>query len=733
MGRLPKKKDDPKPEAPAITPASSLRPRRQQTQLAPPTPVQKKQEKKKVTEKVKKAKSMKIEKQVSEPLKKSKTKPKIDEKEKNNKTTKQQKLEPLPKEIKIPVKKPQQKPKTVEKPAEQAPKLQPPAQKKEKTKPEPKKVIKKAKPVEGEDHESVLKKREPQDTADLAVTSEKKPNPLTPHVQIQTTDAPTTNPKVTSKQDKEEPRSATKPKLSKTIIEDEEEDDMEVLLNKNASGKNNSNQPVNSTANLQKPIFKYNTEDFVREAAEKVEDVYYFTKPPLGTGHFGTVYKCKHKKTGNIRAIKRIKKDHMNAKNIESLLKDVEILKTLDHPNIIKVYEYFQDDAAIYIVTDLCSGGELFEHILKEKNFNEKKAAILMRQILSAISYCHERNLVHCDLKPENIMFESLSSENTVKIIDFGNSSFCVGDQKLSNRFGSVYYVAPEVLKSSYNEKCDIWSLGVILYLILSGKPPFNGANDQLILKKVYEGKYSMDGPEWESISPEAKDLIKQMLTYDETKRVSAKKCLEHKWICETGKIDEKLINQPLNRRSLRNLKTFRAESQLQGAILSYVVYQLASKEEREDLTNTFMTLDTDHDGKLTKDDLVKAYEKLGEDPETVRKFVDEIIKKIDKDEKGYINYTEYMTASLSKRRLFTEERLEQAFKLFDENDQGFIAIENFKAILNKGEFALIDESLWAALIQEATQGADKIDFECFQKMMSLFTQNEQVTQSLAL
>lgn len=733
MGRLPKKKDDPKPEAPAIAVASSLRPRRPQAQAPLPAPQQQKHEKKKVTEKVKKAKSMKIEKQVSEPLKKSKTKPKIDGKEKTSKSVKPLKLEPLPKEIKVPAKKAQPKPKTTEKPAEQAPKLQPLAALKEKPKPAPKKVIKKEKPVDSENRDSFLKKREPQETAELTVAADKKPNPLDSQIQNPPSATPTPIQKEAPKQEKEEPRSAAKPKFTKSMIEDEEEDDMEALLNKNASGKTNSSQPVNSAANLQKPTFKYNTEDFVREAAEKVEDVYYFTKPPLGTGHFGTVYKCKHKKTGNIRAIKRIKKDNLNAKNIESLLKDVEILKTLDHPNIIKVYEYFQDEAAIYIVTDLCSGGELFEHILKEKNFSEKKAAILMRQILSAISYCHDRKLVHCDLKPENIMFESLSSENTVKIIDFGNSSFCEGDQKLSNRFGSVYYVAPEVLKSSYNEKCDIWSLGVILYLILSGKPPFNGANDQLILKKVYDGKYSMDGPEWESISPEAKDLIKQMLTYDETKRVSAKKCLEHKWICETGKIDEKLINQPLNRRSLRNLKSFRAESQLQGAILSYVVYQLASKEEREDLTNTFMTLDTDHDGKLTKEDLVKAYEKLGEDPETVRKFVDDIIKKIDKDEKGYINYTEYMTASLSKRRLFTEERLEQAFKLFDEQDQGYIDIDSFKAILNKGEFALIDESLWTALIQEATQGADRIDFESFQKMMSLFTQNEQVTQSLAL
>ena len=173
-----------------------------------------------------------------------------------------------------------------------------------------------------------------------------------------------------------------------------------------------------------------------------------------------------------------------------------------------------------------------------------------MRQMLSAIAYCHERHLVHCDIKPENIMFESQGGNNLIKIIDFGNSSECQGEARLTNKFGSVYYVAPEVLMSSYNEKCDIWSLGVILFLILSGRPPFNGASDQIILKKVYEGKYNMESPEWENISAEAKDLINQMLTYDYNKRVSAKDCLEHKWIKQVGKIEDSKLNHTINTRS---------------------------------------------------------------------------------------------------------------------------------------------------------------------------------------
>ena len=260
--------------------------------------------------------------------------------------------------------------------------------------------------------------------------------------------------------------------------------------------------------------------------------------------------------------------------------------------------------------------------------------------------------------------------------------------QKLSSRFGSVYYVAPEVLMSSYNEKCDIWSLGVILFLLLSGKPPFNGPKDEDILKKVYEGFYSMDGPEWKDITDSCKDLIKKMLCKDSEKRLSGKQCLDHPWIKEAGKVDQKNSKLNISTRSLRNLKSFKAESNLQRAIMYYIVNQLTSKEDKEDLMNTFLELDKDTDGKLSRDDLIKAYVRQGEDPETVEKMVDEILSNIDKLDKGYIDYTEFLTISLSKRRLFTEDKLLVAFKLFDENDQGYLTVDDFKLVFNKGSFA---------------------------------------------
>ena len=522
-----------------------------------------------------------------------------------------------------------------------------------------------------------------------------------------------------------------------------EDDDVEELIRMEAKKKqvqlNNSVSRSSSQTQLVVPVqhLGFSSEDLVQDQAGQIQEKYYF-KSKLGSGNFGIVYQAEHKITRVVRAVKKIRKPSQKSKPNDSLLKDVDILKKLDHPNIIKVYEFYQDESWYYIVTDLCSGGELFQKILTEKCFTEGRAADLFKQMLSAINYCHDKRLVHCDLKPENILFESANSigqnSNLIKIIDFGNSTFCKPNDKLTSKFGSAYYVAPEVLKGSYTEKCDIWSLGVILYVMLCGKPPFNGPNEQAILTRIVQGKYLMDGPDWEGVSFQAKDLISKMLTHDYTKRPSAKQCLEHNWFgCfQHGWEEEAKLSTQVGRRALRNLRGFQAESQLQEAILYYITNQLASKEEREDLMNTFLTLDKDNDGKLTKSDLIQVYIKMGEDPQTVEQTVSDIISKIDKQDKGFIDYSEFVTASLSKRRLMTEDRLQAAFLLFGGDKEGVISAENFKSVLCKGVFASVDESLWQGLIANVADDSGEIRFQNFKNMMQLFANNEQITQSLA-
>ena len=486
-------------------------------------------------------------------------------------------------------------------------------------------------------------------------------------------------------------------------------------------------QPTSQESNK----LPWDSSDFVSEKKERIQDKYIFQKPPLGDGLFGTVYKVRHRETGVVRAVKAINKSKAKVNNLKDLLNDVEILKKLDHPNIIKVYEFFQDPSYYFIVTEYCSGGELFERIMAEKQFTEKKAASMMRDMLSAIVYCHDKNLVHCDLKPENVLYScSHPTDSTLKIIDFGNSNFCEPGTTLKNKLGTVYYVAPEVLKGAYNNKCDVWSLGVILYLLLSGKPPFNGPSDQKIFEKIFKGDYSMDGPEWTAISKEAKDLISKMLTYNFDDRISARDCLSHPWFQCMLEAKELRMDLPIGRRSIRNLKDFRKKNKLQEAILYFLVNQLTSSEEKNELLKQFLAIDKDGDGLLTMDDLIKAYEKTGMDTEEAILTAKQTISNVDKSESGAINYTEFITATISKRKLFSQDRLQHAFKMFDVDNKKYITVGELKSIFNSGVFLNINDEIWNNMVEKFSSEG-KIDYETFCKMMVEFTENEKVTQSI--
>lgn len=207
------------------------------------------------------------------------------------------------------------------------------------------------------------------------------------------------------------------------------------------------------------------------------------------------------------------------------------ILKQLAHENIIKIYEMFEDEAQFYLVTELCRGGDLYEEISKrsQKNFSERSAAHIMREILLAINHCHSENICHRDLKPENIL---LDTDNKVKLIDFGAAETFDKQQGMKGMIGTAYYIAPEVLneKGNYNEKCDMWSLGVILYMLLTGLAPFNGKTEEDIFKAIKKGTYSVVPLEKRKISADAIELIRKMLTYAPKLRITAGEALKHQW-----------------------------------------------------------------------------------------------------------------------------------------------------------------------------------------------------------
>jgi len=462
--------------------------------------------------------------------------------------------------------------------------------------------------------------------------------------------------------------------------------------------------------------FKINHTDFISEKSGKIENEYSLLSPAIGRGAYGEVRRAVHKKTNVLRAVKIIFKDAADKEDQERLINEVNILRDLDHPNIMKINEFYQDSKAFYIVSEFYNGGELFDKIMSMKNFTEKQAAATMRQILSAVNYCHQNNIVHRDLKPENILFESKREDATLKIIDFGTSKVYNSNTKMNQKFGTPYYIAPEVLRRRYTEKCDIWSCGVILYILLCGYPPFNGENDKIIMDKVAAGKYDFSHNEWNDVSDEAKKLIKKLMEYDPNSRISAEQALNDPWFKHM--LGESTLDKPLAVSALNNLKQFRAERKLQEATWVFLVSNLSSKEEKNQLLTTFQALDLNGDGRLSRDELINGYQKIM-GLTNVEEEVDAIMRAVDNNNSGSIDYTEFVMATINRQKLLSKERLEAVFKLFDKDGNGYLTADELREIFNPGNTKEIDDNVWNDLIKEVDQNGDgKISYKEFKDMM---------------
>jgi calcium-dependent protein kinase len=289
----------------------------------------------------------------------------------------------------------------------------------------------------------------------------------------------------------------------------------------------------------------------------------------------------------------------------------------------------------------------------------------------------------------------------------------------LKEQIGTSFYIAPEVLKNNYNEKCDLWSCGVILYILLCGSPPFYGENEDEIFTKILFWNYSFKQSIWEDISNEAKDLINKLLELNPIKRLSAKEALEHKWFKkfnikrdQKNKIKEKNLNQ-----IIKNITEFRAEQKLQQATLAYLIHNLTTSEEIQDLKEVFMYFDTNHDGRLTKEEFLNGLTRIS-NGSFCCDSVDNIIKTIDGDNNGYIEFDEFLRATINKENLLTEKNLKMAFDFFDRDKNGGISAKELKFILKEGNINSKD-SVWKNMIKEIDLNGDgQINFYEFKQMM---------------
>jgi calcium-dependent protein kinase len=409
----------------------------------------------------------------------------------------------------------------------------------------------------------------------------------------------------------------------------------------------------------------------------------------VGSGAFATVRKVYSKTNGQMRALKIIKKQR--GQDTARMYLEVEILKKLIHPNIMQIFEFYEDKKNFYIITEFCDGGELFDKIVEKGQLNETDAAGIMKQLLSAVSYIHGNQIVHRDLKPENILLDT-KKNNIIKIIDWGTARFFEKNKKMNRISGTPYYIAPEVLLEKYDEKCDVWSCGVIMYILLCGYPPFNADNDNEIMNKIKIGKFSFPEEEWNHISSEAKDMISKMLTYKPSERLSASDCLLHKWFTENS--SKKNLDMNFSQKCLQNMKKFHAERKLQQAALTYMVNHLVTKEDKNELLELFQNFDLNGDGVLTKEEILNGYKQILGDVEAELE-AERIMKEVDLDKSGTIDYNEFVLASISQQKLINKEKLEATFKIFDKDGNGTISADEIKSVLCQGgnvDPAAIDE-----------------------------------------
>ena len=443
----------------------------------------------------------------------------------------------------------------------------------------------------------------------------------------------------------------------------------------------------------------------------------------LGKGSFGSVYKVKHKATREIRAMKIIKNtsigDNDGAAN-QKFLKEIQVLRELEHPNIIKIFEYYIDNRYHYIITELLTGGELYEAILKFQKFNEKKAAYIMKQILSALNYLHSKGIVHRDIKPENILVQNDNNKKSknyldeihIKLIDFGASNFFKENQILTLKVGSPYYIAPEVLNKSYNEKCDIWSAGVVLYVMLTGNFPFVGKTSQKLFENIKTGKYKNTGKEWEAISPQAKDLIAKMLELNTNKRISASECLKSPFITCINTLE----NVPdLLPSVLSNIYKLNAREKIQQATIALIVHNIQQNDQVERLKGIFELLDLNKDGQLTYAEIKQAFRQIFPDNYVTEEKMQLILEKMDDNQDGVISYEEFLRVTLDEKILLEKNNLKLAFDKFDLNKDGKLSKEELLNILDKGASNYVDDLL--DLIDKNKDGY--ISFEEFCHLMN--------------
>jgi len=456
----------------------------------------------------------------------------------------------------------------------------------------------------------------------------------------------------------------------------------------------------------------------ITDAISDVRVKYHINPKEIGHGHYGVVRKCMNRETKVWYAIKSIRKSKVG--KVDVLKREIDLLKEVHHPNIIELVEVHEDQKYLHLITELCTGGELFDRIIEktqsdEGHFSERDAANLVKCILDAIAYCHDvKGIVHRDLKPENFLFSTKSEDAVIKIIDFGLSRHDTATKIMNTKVGTPYYVAPEVLNREYTKSCDIWSIGVITYILLCGYPPFYGDTDNQIFDSVRTARFDFPSPDWDGISESAKDFICSLLRKDPAKRLTAAEAYQHAWIQEMTKqhgkrgrnLRSSIVFSP---QSVTFLK-YRGMQKLKKAALTYIATNVTS-DEITALKDVFQKIDVNSDGTVTLQELDECLENANFSP-TVTADLKKLRQELSLSGEDSINWREFIASMIDKNTVVTEDNLRMVFAHFKKSDPNYLTVADISELVGGEKHAL-------EIMKKVDINSDgRIDFNEFKKMM---------------
>lgn len=482
-------------------------------------------------------------------------------------------------------------------------------------------------------------------------------------------------------------------------------------------------------------------------------DDYEVTSASLGQGLCGDVKLVYGKIDRRRYALKTFKKTKVQKNRLQLLISEVEIYLTLDHPNIAKLHDVYEDSDNIFLVTECCDGGELYARLQQRGTYTDLDAAQATREMLRAVGYLHSHDVVHRDLKLENFLYLSEEATTSLKLIDFGFAKIWDPSTLMMASCGSVAYVSPDVLSGrGYTNKCDMWSLGIIVWMLLTGYPPFHGEESAMRKKiKAAEADWA-HRKRWKPVMDDAKDFVKALLVKEPDSRLSAQKALAHPWLVRTAlAAEEGTENALLSKEALRNLQRYADASKVRRALLQLVAQELTSHETKE-LRQAFLAIDKTCSGTISLRELKEAIRghkqrkdaalssggdpwssPIEADPDSAsseclspvtpaRRLrransgkLHEIFGILDANGDEQIYYTDFLAATTNVRSRLREEAVLAAFHRLDSDSSGSIGVEDFRAVLgDKFEGVDVEE-----LVREAAPSGDTgISFETFVRVL---------------